>query len=132
MIILKTGTDTQTIRVIPRSYSTDIILRLRDESTNEVIDYTLQFNYWDTTAIEWQLANFSWNEGSVYVDKGYLVIANEYDLVENRFYELTIISNSEVVYKDKIFCTNQTISEYSVNNGQYVTENSYDNDFIII
>lgn len=137
MIILTTSTGAQTVSVIPRSYSTDIFIRLVDESTGEVTEYALDANFWDTTNTEWQLANFNWNSttggsGSASIDKGYLVISNAYSLVENRFYEFYILDSTGIIYRDKVFCTDQTISEYSVNDGQYVTENSYDNDYIII
>ena len=41
------------------------------------------------------------------------------------------------IYKDKVFCTDQTINQannnyYSVNSGEYTTENSFDNDYIIL
>ena len=65
------------------------------------------------------------------------MINNQYNLVEGRFYDLTIKEGSVVIYKDKIFCTDQTIDQetnnyYSINENVYTTENSYDNDYIII
>ena len=48
---------------------------------------------------------------------------------------LTEINN--IIYKDKIFCTNQAINQsndeyYSVNKDHYISEESSDNEFIII
>ena len=42
-----------------------------------------------------------------------------------------------IIYKDKIFCTDQAIDQsvnnyYSVNKDVYKEETSYDNDYIII
>jgi hypothetical protein len=111
MKVLTTSTDAQSMSIIPRSYPATITIRLRDESTNEVTTYT------DVNAT---------------TTKGYLVFSNAYTLTENVFYELTILDGSDVIYKDKIFCTDQTISDFSVNNGEYVTEDSYDNDYIIL
>ena len=73
----------------------------------------------------------------MYIENGYLYITNNYALVENRYYDLEIVSAGEVIYKDKVFCTDQdtdqnTNNYYSVNDGVYVTQNSYDNDYIII
>jgi len=111
MKVLTTSTDAQSMSIIPREYPATITIRLRDESTNEVTTYS------DINAT---------------TNKGYLVFSNAYTLTENVFYELTILDGSDVIYKDKIFCTDQTISTFSVNNGEYITEDSYDNDYIIL
>lgn len=133
MIVLTTSTSDQTIRIIPRSYPDDISLVLRDEITNEVTTKTIESLEWDNNNDSWNLANYDWNEPSgIVYDNGYLVITTEFALVENHFYELTINDGSNVIYRDKIFCTDQTISDYSVNDGVYTTENSYDNDYIVI
>ena len=136
MIILTTSTDTQTIRIIPRDYPIQVTLRLRDESTNEVIEYIIggAVNVWNVIPTIWQLTNFNWNSppDGLFNDNGYLIIPNRYNLKENRFYELTILDYSGVIYKDKIFCTDQEVDSYSVNDGVYETEKSYDNEYIII
>jgi len=157
MKILTTSTDSQTIRVIPRSYPDDLTIKVRDDSTNEIVTYTLESNEWNYTDETWQALNVDWSTiGGYFEEEGYLVIENEYALIENRFYDLELINESgEVIYKDKIFCTNQLPSDYSVNNdgiyyeevdenwnaynrgwtaddNQYVEEESYDNDYIII
>ena len=74
---------------------------------------------------------------STTTDKNYLVLSQALSpvLVEGRFYDLTLKQESSVIYKDKVFCTDQTISSYSVNSGEYTmpTGNDvYDNDYIII
>lgn len=133
MIILTTSTAEQTIRIIPRQYPDDVTLILRDDSTNTEVTYTLESMEWENTDEVWETVDMNWNSaGGYYEDKGYLVIQNNYALTENRFYDLTIKEGSSVIYKDKIFCTDQTIADYSVNNGEYITEDSYDNDYIII
>lgn len=111
MKVLTTTTDPQEMDVIPRSYPSSITIKLRNESTNEI----------DTIS-----------SVSTTQDKGYLTFSTSYALVENTFYELTILDGSSVIYKDKVFCTDQTISTYSVNDGEYIVEDSYDNDYIII
>ena len=133
MIILTTSTSEQTITVIPRSYPDEISLVLRDEITNEVTTNTIESLEWENNNDFWNLADYNWGATlGFYEDKGYLVISNEFALVENHFYELTIKEGANTIYKDKIFCTDQTISDYSVNSNEYVTENSYDNDYIVI
>jgi hypothetical protein len=61
----------------------------------------------------------------------YLEVTDIVALKEGRFYELVVKNGSTVIYKDRIFCTNQTVSTYSINNGVYV-ENTTNNDYIII
>ena len=75
-------------------------------------------------------------------DKNYLVVSKALSpvLVEGRFYDLTLKEGANVIYKDKIFCTNQTVNQanndyYTVNSGEYTTptgDDKYDNDYIII
>ena len=107
MIILKQQTDEQTLRFIPRSYAADTII-LRNETTNEIQTITASF----------ALENY------------YLTTVTSFDLKENTFYNLTIKNGVEVVYKDRIFCTNQDIVDYTVNKNEYVS-NATNNDFII-
>lgn len=111
MKVLTTTTDAQELDIIPRSYPASITIKLRSESTNEI----------DT------ISSVSTTENN-----GYLTFSTSYALIENTFYELTILDGSSVIYKDKVFCTDQTISTYSVNDGEYIEEDSYDNDYIII
>ncbi len=138
MKILTTSTGEQTLRIIPRSYPDEISLVLRDDSTNTEEIYVIENLEWDNNNDQWQLADYDWNEtGGFNEEDGYLVIRNEFSLIEGRYYDLTITDGTNVIYKDKIFCTDQTIDQdtnnyYSVNEGVYTTEDSYDNEYIII
>ena len=118
MIHLTTSASSQTLKIIPRSYASTVSMILRDDSTNNETTYS---------------------SISTTTDKNYLVISKALSpvLVEGRFYDLTVKEGTSIIYKDKIFCTDQTINQsnndyYSVNEGEYTTENSYDNDYIII
>tara|TARA_R100000750_G_scaffold8150_1_gene5701 strand:+ start:2019 stop:2396 length:378 start_codon:yes stop_codon:yes gene_type:complete len=125
MIHLTPTASAQTIKVIPRSYPSSVKMTVRDDSTNTSTSYT---------------------EVSATTDKNYLVISKAFDpvLVDGRFYDLTIeeVSGvfSNVIYKDKIFCANQLISQsnnlyYSVNKNEYTTpsgDDKHDNDYIIV
>jgi hypothetical protein len=118
MIHLSTSASSQTMKIIPRSYASTINMILRDDSTNTSTTYS---------------------SISTSTDKNYLVIAQALSpvLVEGRFYDMTIKEGTAIIYKDKIFCTDQTVNQenndyYSVNSGEYTTEDSYDNDYIII
>lgn len=112
---LTTSTEAQTIKIIPREYVASATLKLRDDSTNTEVSYSVT----PTT------------------DKNYLVISNAFNLVEGHFYDLTLLNGVEVIYKDKVFCSDQTINQsnndyYTVNKDVYDSETSYDNDYIIL
>lgn len=116
MMILSTTTDAQTVKIIPREYVTTATMVLRDDSTNTAVTY----NVTPTT------------------DKNYLSISQALSLKEGRYYDLTIKnSDSDVIYKDKVFCTAQTVDQsnndyYTINKDVYTTDTSYDNDYIIL
>ncbi len=108
--------DEQTIKIIPRVYTTSIVLKLRDDSSNEIVSIT------PTSSIV----------------KGYLEITSVFDFKEGRFYDLKVIdtTNDQIIYRDKIFCTAQLTSQannkyYSVNKDEYKPK-SGNNDFIIL
>ena len=61
----------------------------------------------------------------------YLSVTETLTLVEGRSYTITVLNGTDVVYKDKIFCTNQTPVDYTLNNGEYV-QNTTDDDYVII
>jgi hypothetical protein len=107
MIILKQQGTAQTLKFIPRTYGADTII-LRDETTNELQTISASFS----------------------LDKYYLKTDAIFNLLENTFYNLTIKNGVEVVYKDRVFCTNQNIVNYTVNKNEYVA-NVTNNDFII-
>jgi hypothetical protein len=63
------------------------------------------------------------------VEEVYLSTNVILDLKEDRFYNLTIYNGTEIVYKDKVFCTSQI--NYSINNGAYI-QNESNNDYITL
>lgn len=108
MIVLQETNDPQTFSFIPRSDSYDALF-LTDDQTNVEEEVTI-----------------SSNTIGDYVN----TITATFDLKEGHFYNLVLKDGSDVVFKDKVFCTNQPIVSFSVNNGQY-TSNSTTNDFIV-
>lgn len=125
MIHLITSASDQTISILPREYTTSVVVMLRDDSTN------------DSTYIELPTS---------VVNGNYLDITSVFTLVEGRFYDLVVykvevgyvlanLTDLDVIYKDKIFCTSQSVDQntntfYSPNVGEF-TEQSANNDFII-
>lgn len=115
MKVLTTSTGTQTISFIPRDYIDSVTLYLRNESTNTSTSQTVSLTH----------------------DKGVSSLSHAFSLSEGVYYEMKILNGTEVIYYDKIFCTDQTINEstndyYTINSGQYTEEQSYDNEYITI
>lgn len=114
MIILQESGSSQNIDFIPRSFTSgrSYVVTIVDETSNKVIHTAT------TTGIT----------SNLYFNRYSATFTTKQDI----FYNLTIKDGSTVIFKDKIFCTNQTdLPNYSVNNGVY-TSNSDDNEFITV
>jgi hypothetical protein len=113
MIVLQNTSDNQTFNFIPRSYTqgTTYTIKITNETTNTEV-----YNQTSTSFVS--------------VDY-YYQHSDTFSLVEDTMYNIEITAGSELIFRDKIFCTNQTVATYSVNNNAY-TENSDDNDFIVL
>lgn len=106
MIVLQELATAQEFRIIPRELSaTSMVI------TNELTDVSTTYAITPT------------------IDRYYLVINKIVNLQQNNFYTLSVLNNTDVVYKGKIFCTNQTIPTYTPNNNEYTTYPS-NNDYI--
>ena len=106
MIILKEQLTAQDLKVIPRSYSADKVTIIGQEgSTDYVVTPT--------------------------TDSYYLVLNAIYALVEGQQYSLIVYDGLDIVYTDRIYCTNQTIADYTINKDEYIQTES-NNDFIIV
>jgi len=112
--------DAQTIKIIPRVYSTSVTIKLRDDSTNNEVTIL-------PTAI---------------INKNYVELSNVFTLIEGRFYDLKVyngqgsVTEADIIYRDKIFCTAQSTNQsnnehYTINKDVY-KEKSGNNDFIIL
>jgi len=108
MIVLTTDTTPQTFVFIPRNSSFDTV-EITDEQTNVMVS----------------IDTYTHTEGDYYD-----TLEAEFSLFENHFYTLVIKDGTTIVYRDKIFCTDQPLVTFSVNNGQYVS-NSTTNEFIV-
>jgi hypothetical protein len=107
MIVLQESGSAQELKFIPREYTADRFV-LRDEQKNTETE---------------TLATFT---ESLY----YLKTDVVFSLKEGRHYELTVKNGSDVVYRDRIFCTNQSVETYSINNNEY-KEHTSTNEFIV-
>lgn len=107
MIVLTTSTSAQTFSFIPRDIPTSMVIT--DDQTNTPVN----------------IAITSQTQG------GYInTLTATFALKEGHFYDVVLYKNTDIVYKDRIFCTDQNIVSFSVNNGQY-TSNTTSNTFIV-
>lgn len=107
MIILTTSTNAQELKFIPRDYAADSIV-LTDEQ-----------------------ANTSTTISATFTKDGYYLKADiSFSLVEGRFYNFKALNGSNIVYKGRIFCTDQVVKDYSINNGVY-TQHESTNEYIV-
>lgn len=105
MIILREQETAQTLNAIIYGSNADAIV-LRDEETNIEVEINCTFS----------------------IDRYYVATSAIFPIKENKYYTLTILNGTDVVYRDKVFCTNQTIASYTINKDQYtqhVTNNDY-------
>jgi len=105
MIVLTTSTSAQTFSFIPRDGFNTMILT--DDQTNTPVTVSI------TSSTQGDYIN---------------TITATFDLIEGHFYDLVLKQGTDIVYKDRIFCTDQNIVNFSVNSGQYnsnTTANTY-------
>jgi hypothetical protein len=107
MIVLTTSTSAQTFACIPRSGVLTMVLT--DDQTN--------------TPVTVPISSISGGDYVTYITANFA-------LTEGHFYDLELKYNTDIVYKDRIFCTDQNIVSFSVNNGEY-TSNTTSNTFIV-
>ncbi len=108
MIILQQTIEDQTFKCIPRSYETGVILILENETTNARTNIVPSIEI---------------------IDDNYFVTA-EFDLKNDSFYNITILYGEEVIFKDRVFCTDQVV--YDINKNVYTSDTTYNNDYITI
>ena len=107
----------KTFKIIPREFTVGTLnLKLTSESTNKSITVNA------ISEIDGNYISFDAVFGS---------------LTENDFYILEVSYLNNIIYKDRVFCTDQAINQnsddyYSVNKNQYISEESSDNEFIIL
>ena len=114
MIVLQESASAQNIDFIPRSFTSGNTYNVTivNETTNTEVHNV------DTTSITQNLYYNRYNA--------------TFNLKQDVTYNLTIKSGSDVIFKDKIYCTNQTdLPAYTVNQSEYIF-NDTDNEFITL
>jgi hypothetical protein len=153
MKVLTTSTNTQTIKIIPRVYDTSVTIKLRDDSTNDEVSFILPTTIINKGYLELS-SIFNLKEGRFYDVKVYQIKGSYEEFkarvialggtFENNTCLLTFLESEnlvnttdlDIIYKDKIFCTNQVIDQdinkyYSVNKDVYTSKGG-NNDYIML
>ena len=147
-MIVVTTTALQELKIIPRYFLGEFNIDVRDTSLNKTFSY---FDQTTTTSGNYLTFSNSYVDGSgnsifkearfydldLYADFNYwnmnLSLWEMYDEIWQ-----TDSDQKERVYKDRIFCTDQDIDQkndndhYNINKGQFTTNNSFDNEYIVI
>ena len=113
MKILTTSA-TQSIKFIPRVSASGVLLKLTNKNTRTSFLVSV----------------------STVNSNGYMTITGtSFALVENTNYSMDVLNDdgSGIIYRDTIFCTNQTdFDKFDVHKDDYVTQNNFDNEFIVL
>jgi hypothetical protein len=107
MIVLSTSTSAQTFSFISRDGFDTMIIT--DDQTNTPATITI------TSSTQGDYVN---------------TITASFALKQGHYYDLVLKQGTDIVYKDRIFCTDQNIVNFSVNNGEYVS-NTTANTYIV-
>ena len=135
MIILKEQIGVQTIKFIPREYSADTLI-IKNETTNTATTYNPTFElegYYLKCSLALDLKEGNFYTLTVLKNTSPFTADNTIITVDNNSLtsDLTQLSiNDLIVYKDKIFCTNQNKNVFSVNADQYVSHTTT-NEYIV-
>ena len=119
MIVLTTSSSSQSFKFIPRIFDTSVTFDLTDDITFDALT--------PSASTVTQVGDFI----------NYVFEVS--NLKEARFYTLRVkrTSDDAVVYKDKVFVTDQGIDQsakekYTINKDEYVEKSTSDNDYIVI
>jgi len=143
MILLNTSSTAQALSVIPRIYSSEFSLSVRDDSTNvsvfyEIINAVNSGNYLSFDNIfSPVLVENHFYDLKLYIDYNYWNTNYSFWELYDQFWNLDSEEISDI-YKDRIFCTDQDVDQlnkndyYKLNNGQYTTYNGSNNEYIVL
>jgi hypothetical protein len=144
MHILKPVNYVQTITVVPREYvfsSEDLDLYFErvelDGGTLEA-ELCVEEAVKDLDGVSLYLTNEQTNTTATINPKiteidGYMQLNAIYSVEEGVFYNIRVEYDNLDIYRGKVYCTSQTnLKQYTLNENDYVEEDSRDNTFIVI
>lgn len=118
MVILTTSINAQTFLVIPRSPIAAVTFELTDKSKRTTVPVTVAVSN---------------SNGYMTVVGAFVDGQNKPLMIAQRFYSFAIKNGNVIIFRGTIFCTDQTnFNIFDINAGVYTTENTYNNDFVII
>tara|TARA_Y100000401_G_C8326015_1_gene228380 strand:+ start:27600 stop:27956 length:357 start_codon:yes stop_codon:yes gene_type:complete len=102
----------------------------RPSAFNGVQNYSFRIRNLDTNKDTGGISNVVFNQYYMQLN---IVSMNNFSLKEGTFYDLIVYGGNadEVIYKDLIFCTDQNIEDYSINEGEYI-EHESTNEYIVL
>ena len=162
MIYLSTATSEQTFTFIPRSVVINARVEVTNEETGftqtvntpistlgnfsaisialsliESTFYDLKVisvgSNWEDVTQKWDLLNINWEQGVTSSGAAWNFATNDWNETQGNWD--TVRQPKElVIYKDRIFCTNQTVSQganeyYNIDSGVYKVSNSGNNKY---
>jgi hypothetical protein len=111
MNIITPSAGPKSITIIPRKYPASVTAKLTNENTN-------------TTEVK-TIAPANAN--------GFMTLTETWTLTNNNFYLLEVYDGAALIYRGRVFCTDQiNLPKYSVNYNKYTEANITDNSFIVI
>lgn len=130
MNVLTTSTTSQNLVFIPRS---NVIKAFQDRVVLDGGTYQVNSCF---TPFELILTSEDTNISITYdVSASYsnqeLTISNAFALVEGVYYSYSVSDGLNLMYRGKIFCTDQTgFDKYVINSGDFTEASAQDNEFI--
>ena len=113
MEILPT-TGTQQLKIITRKDASNPVIKLTDKETRTTSTIT----------------------PSKSLSGSYMVLDGTFTLTEDNLYSYKVelsAEDSEEIYRGLIYCTNQTnLDKYFINQNEYIEEDSFDNEYVIL
>lgn len=136
MHILTTSTEEQSINLVTRRVNQGVVsILLYDKSARREINYNTEY-YWQTADLFFNEVNEYWNQSpqlSYNYGDVFSTLSGVFNLKENQYYSIKLFDSEGELYRGIIFCTNQTdYNKFDVHKDDYVVEDSYDNEYVIL
>ncbi len=142
MILLTTSAQAQAISVIPRTYTSNFTMTVRDDSTNVIKSYDIQNAVTSGNYLNFNrvfnpiLVENHFYDLHLYVDYNFWNTNYSFWNINQEIWNLES-SQTDDIFKDRIFCTDQDVDQlnkndhYELNKGQYTNYNGFNNTYTV-